>query len=94
MPMTLVRAKVNGSLMERCPEDAADRLEIADVGTHEHVVRGIPDVLEVGQVAGVRQLVQIHYAVLGVLVDEQADYVAAYEAGSAGYQYIALIIHN
>ena len=86
--------KMDDSIDTVCPEDAADRLEIADVGTHEHVVRGIPDVLEVGQVAGVRQLVQIHYAVLGVLVDEQANHVAAYETSSAGYQYIALIIHN
>ena len=75
------------------PEDAADRLEVADVGTHELVVRGLLDVLEVRQVARVGQLVQVHYAVLRVLVHEEAHHMAPDEASAAGYQYVALVVH-
>ena len=74
-------------------EDAADRPEVADVGAHEHVVRGLLDVPEVRQVARVGQLVQVHYPVLRVFVHEKADDVTSDEAGAAGYQYIAFVFH-
>ena len=74
-------------------KDSADRLEVADVGTHEHVVRSLLDILQVGQVAGVGQLVQVYDTVLGVLVHEEAHDVAADEARAARYQYIALKFH-
>ena len=72
---------------------SADRLEVADISTHEHVVRSLLDVLQVGQVAGVGQLVQIYDTVLGVLVHEEAHDVATDEARAARYQYIALEFH-
>ena len=75
-------------------EDAADRPEVADVGAHEHVVRGLLDVHEVGQVARVGQLVQVHYPVLRVPVHEKAHDVAPDEARTASYQYVALVFHN
>ena len=39
--------KMDDSVYAVFPEDAADRLVVADVGTHELVVRGLLDVLEV-----------------------------------------------
>ena len=66
-------------------KDSAHRLEVADVGTHEHVVRGLLYILQVGKVARVGQLVQVHDTVLGVLVHEEAYDVAADEARTAGY---------
>ena len=74
-------------------KDSAHRLEVTDIGTHEHVVRGLLDVLQVGQVARVGQLVQVYDTVLGVLVHEKAHDVAPDEARAAGYQYVALVFH-
>ena len=74
-------------------KDSAHCLEVADVGTHEHVVRSLLDVLQVGQVAGIGQLVQVYDTVPGVLVHEEAHDMTPDEASTAGYQYVALVIH-
>ena len=57
---------------------------VADVGPDEPVVGPVLDVLEVGQVAGVGQLVNVYDQAVGILVDEQAHHVAANESGPAG----------
>ena len=59
-------------------------IEVADIGAHEGVVGSLFYVFEIGQVAGIGQLVKVDDVVLGILVDEEAHYVRAYEAGSAG----------
>ena len=69
------------------------RFIVADVRLHEHVVLLILNVLQVCQVAGVSQLVEVDNPVLRVLVDEQAHYVRADEAGSARYHYVTLEFH-
>ena len=74
-------------------KDSAHRPEVADVGAHEHIIRGLFDILQVGQVARVGQLVQVHDAVLGVLGHEEAHDVAPDEARTARYQYVAFIFH-
>jgi len=50
-------------------------LVVADVGLHKHVVFLVLNVLEVGQVACIRQLVEVDDAVLRIFVHEQAYYV-------------------
>ena len=65
-------------------DDAAHLVEVGDVGLHEGIVGLVLDVLEVGEVAGVCEFVEIDYAVVGIFVDEQAHDVRAYEAGAAG----------
>ena len=50
-------SKVDNAVDAVFLKDSAHRLEVADVGSHEHVVRGLLDVLQVGQVARVGQLV-------------------------------------
>ena len=49
-----------------------ERVEVADVHLHKLVIGLVLDVLEVGQVAGVRQFVEVNDVILGVLVHEQA----------------------
>ena len=70
-----------------------DCLVVADVGLHEHVVFLVLNVLEVGQVACIRQLVEVDDAVLRIFVHEQAYYMRADEAGSARYHYASLECH-
>lgn len=62
--------------------DGAHAVEVADIGLHEGVVRLVLDILQVGEVAGVGERIEIDDAILGVLVDEEADDVGADEAGT------------
>lgn len=69
-------------------------LEITDVHTDEPVVGSVFDVTQIGKIAGVGELIDIDDAVVGVFVDKEPDYVAAYEAGSAGDQNITFVCHR
>ena len=66
---------------------------VADVGLHEHVVLLVLHVLQVGQVAGVGQLVQVDDTILGVFVHEQAHHVGTDEARAARYHDVSLEFH-
>ena len=72
------------------PDDAPHLVEVGDVGAHEGVVGLILHIPEVGEIAGVGQLVEVDDAVFGIFVDEEADHVGADEARAAGYQDVAL----
>ena len=61
-----------------------DAVEVADVHPDELVVGFVLDILQIGQVAGVGQLVQVDDSVIGVFVHEEANNMAADEAGAAG----------
>ena len=63
--------------------ETEDTLEVADVHLDKAVVGAVLNVLEVGQVAGVGEFIQIDNLVIRVLVDEQAYYVASDETGAA-----------
>ena len=67
---------------------------IADVGLHEGVVLLVLHVLQVRQVAGVGQLIQVDDVVLGVLVHEKAYHVASDEARAARYDDVSLVFHD
>ena len=58
--------------------------EVADVHLHELVVGLVLNVLEIGQIARISELIQVDDLVLRVLVHKQTDYVRANEAGPAG----------
>lgn len=68
-------------------------IEVADVHLDELVVRLVLDVLEVSEVAGISQLVEVDDVVLGVFVHEEAHYVRANETGTTGDNYIFHIFH-
>lgn len=68
-------------------------VEITDVHLHEPVVGAVLYVLQVGQIAGVGQLVKVDDAIIRILVYEQAHDVAAYESGTAGDHYGSLKFH-
>lgn len=55
-------------------------LVVADIGFDESVVRLVFDVLQIGQVTGVGQFIQVDNVILGIFVDEQTDYMAADES--------------
>ena len=59
-------------------------VEVTDVHADEAVVGAVLNVPEVGQIAGIGQLVQIDDSVIRILVDEQPYHMAAYETGSTG----------
>ena len=71
-----------------------DTLEVADVHLDEAVVRLVLDVLQVSEVAGVGQLVEVDDFVFRIFVDEEADDVAADEAGAACDDDGAFVCHD
>ena len=60
-----------------------DTLEVAYVHLDEAIIRLVLDVFQVSEVAGVGQLVEVDDLVFRIFVDEEADDVAADEAGAA-----------
>ena len=59
-------------------------LKIADVHLHEPIVGLALNVLQIGQVAGIRKFVQIDNPIVGVLVHKQAHHMGADEACATG----------
>ena len=64
--------------------ELVESVKVADIHLHELVVRLVFDVLEVGKVTGVSQLVKIDNLVVRVLVHEQAHHVASDKACATG----------
>ena len=100
-------AKVNGSLMLLStwlsaadavngvlPENRLHAGVFADVCPLENVVGRVLHVLQVGEVAGISQLVEVHNPVVRVFLYKQAHDVRADEAGTACDEYIPLVIHD
>ncbi len=69
-------------------------VEVGDVTFDENIIRRPLDVGEVGKVAGVCELVEVHHTAVGIFVDEQADHMRADESGPARNHYVALKVHN
>ena len=61
-----------------------DGIEIANIGFDKHIVGFVFDVFQVGQVAGIGQLIEIYNVIIGILVDKKAHYMRANETGTAG----------
>ena len=61
-----------------------DSVEIADIHLHEAIVRLVFDVLEIGQIAGIRKFIEIDDPILRILVHKQPHDVRPDKTGSAG----------
>ena len=57
-------------------------VEVADVHLDELVVRLILNVLEVSQVSGIRQFVEIDDVIVRILVHEEANHMTSNESGT------------
>ena len=68
-------------------------LEVADIHLHKAVVGPVLNVLEVGQVPRIGELVQVNDLILRVLVHKQAHHMAADKPGTAGDNQSSLIVH-
>lgn len=68
------------------PEQFTHRLEVADVAPDESVVRPLLDVSQVGEVARIGQLVEVHDPVIGVFGHEKTNHMRADEARAARNQ--------
>ena len=71
------------------PDYASHLVKISYVSLHECVVWLVLNVLEISEVTGVRQLVEIDNMILLILVHEKADHMAANKPGTPGYEYVA-----
>jgi len=69
-----------------------ESIEVADVHLHELVVGLLLDVLQVGQITGISEFVEVDDVIIGVLVHEKAHHVAPDKACAASNYYIPL--HN
>ncbi len=79
-----LRRKVDDAVDLLFLHEFEDALKVADVHLHKPVVGLVLDVLQISQVTGIGQFVQVDDPVLRVLVDKQPYYVAANETGAAG----------
>ena len=76
------------------PENRLHAGVVADVCPLENVVGRVLHVLQVGEVAGISQLVEVHNPVVRVFLYKQAHDVRADEAGTACDKYSPLVIHD
>ena len=68
-----------------------ESVEVADVHLDKLIIRFVLNVLEVGKVAGIRQLVEVDDFILWVFVHEEANHMRANKSGTAGNNYISFI---
>ena len=78
------RGQVDDAVDALFPQQGRDAFEVADVHPDETVVGLVFDILEIGQVAGIGQLVEIDDPVVRIFVHEMTDHVASDEARAAG----------
>ena len=65
------------------PDDTPHLVEIGYIGLDEGVIGSVFDILEVGEVAGIGQFIEVDYTIVGIFIDEQTDDMAADKAGTA-----------
>ena len=61
-----------------------DTLEVADIHHHKAVIGLVLNVLEVGQIARISELIQVNDLILRVFIHKEPDHVAADEPRAAG----------
>lgn len=80
--MTL-RGEMDDAVDVLAAHEIGDSLKIADVGFDESIVGAVFDILQVGEVTGIGQFVDIENVIVGVLVDKKLDYMCADKTGSS-----------
>ncbi len=65
-------------------EEPAHQVAVGNVAAHEPVARAAGDIREIGEIAGVRQGVEVEHGVVRVGGQRMANEVAADEAAAAG----------
>ena len=68
-----------------------ESVEVADVHLDKLIIWFVLDVLEVGKITSIRQLVEVDDAIVGILVHEEANDMRADEASTACNNYISFI---
>ena len=61
------------------------RFDVGDISLYECIIRLILYILEICEIPGIRELVEIYNPIIGIFVYEQSHHMAAYKSGSAGY---------
>ena len=64
--------------------ELVEGVEVANVHLHKLIVWLVLDVLQVGEIAGIGQFVEVDDVILRIFVHEKAHYVTSYEACAAG----------
>ena len=80
--MTL-SSKVDDAINLFVLHQLVEGVEVADVHLYKLVVRLVLDILQISEVAGIRQLVEVDDVILGILVHEQAHHMASDKACTA-----------
>jgi len=75
-------------------EQLLDRGRIADIGPDKPVLRPLVDAVQVVEVAGIGQPVEVDQPPIRASVPEQADEIGADEAAAPGHQDGACFLHG
>ena len=81
--------QVDHSVDRMAGEQVAEQFPIADVALDEAVIGPVLDLFQVGEVARIGQLVEVHDQVVGIGVHQPAHHVRADETGAAGNEDVA-----
>ena len=68
-----------------------ESVEVADVHLDKLIIGFVLDVLEVGKITCIRQLVEVDDAIVGILVHEETNDMRADKACTASNNYISFI---
>ena len=74
--------------------ELVESVEVADVHLDKLVVRLVLDILKVGEVASIGELVEVDDVILWVFVHEEAHHMASNEACTACNYYIFHLVIN
>ena len=81
--------KVDDAINVFVLHELVERIEVANVHLHELVVGLILDVLEVGEIACISELIEVDDVVFWVFVYEEAYNVTSDEACTSGNYYVS-----
>jgi hypothetical protein len=58
-------------------------IEVANIRLHKPVIGLSFQILQIGEVAGIGQLIKVNNLIAGILIDKQSHYMGADEAGTS-----------
>ena len=80
--------KVNNTINIVLLEDLQHLVVIADVGLNKCIIRGILNILQIGQIACIGQFIEVNDMIIGIFIYKKAHYMVTNKTCTACDQYI------
>ena len=73
-------SKVNDAVDLLILHQLVESIEVADIHPHKLIIGLVLDILEIGQVSGVSQLIEVDDAIIRIFVHKEAYHMTSYKA--------------